>query len=156
MKNRTIRRYLIRAALLSGLVLLLSGCDGLLSLLDALTPTQRVEAFVDAISASPQDIATIRDQWHPSSTTYQVIDEAYWSSTPFGALDQPFTFAGLTEGTADPDYSGSATVTGTFTSANVTDGAVTFVLLEDPDLPGNWLIREIDVTATDEVLRQVR
>lgn len=156
MKNRTIRPYLIRAGLLAGLVVLLAGCPDLFIFDEMLEPVQRVDAFVESISADPQDIATIRTHFHPSSTTYQTIDASFWSLTPFGPDDKPFTFSDLTEGTTDPDYPGSATVSGTFTSANVTDGAITFVLLEDPNLPNNWLIREIDTGLPGDVLQQVR
>ena len=133
--------------------LVLGGCEQLLGMLNdaaELSATQRAAAFVQDVEASPQDVAEIKEHFHPDSETYAVINATWWSLTPFDEELGPFTFTTLSEGAADPDYAGSKTVTTSYTSANFAgDRDVTFILLPEGAASDNWLIREITIESSD-------
>jgi hypothetical protein len=129
------------AAMILAVALAISSCD-LFNMFggDALSPEQRVNSFISAVSGT-QDIAEIKAQFHPSSNTYTLIDEAYWSTTEFDPVLQPFSFGDLTE----TDNGASVTVTTTFTSTVRTSATTIFVLTEDNVVADNWLISSVSV-----------
>jgi len=146
--NRTV--YRLAAALVAATILFAS-CD-LLSGLgeEALSPTQRVNSFITAVSGT-QDIAEIKKQFHPLSNTFQVIDEAWWDTTLFDEAYQPFTFGELS---GEAEVSAGAAITTTFTSTVRSAALTTFILAEDPLVADNWLVFSIDVDG--ETINSVR
>ena len=135
------------------LVLALTGCEALLSALaegaGELTARERVQAFIDDVGQTPQDITEIDDHFHPESTTNDVIDDQWWDGTVFDESLGPFEFGSLTVGSENPDYPGSVTVSTSYTTPNVpTPADVVFTLLP-VGTTDDWRIREIDAGQSD-------
>ena len=147
----------IAIAVLAVLAGALTGCDWL----SPATPLEQVEGFLLAASAVPQDNATLRSYFDPATAQYDLmLTDEYWELRFFNGDEGQYTILGAEDGSEDPEFSGSVTVTGSVTNTYSPDEgyAAVFVLTTDPDsMFADPLIRKITVTVvdTDEIIEKV-
>jgi len=148
---------IIAIAVLAVLTGALTGCD----FLSPATPLEQVEGFLLAASAEPQNNATLQSYFDPAAADYPNMDlDTYWELRFFNVTDGSYGILGAVDGSEDPEFSGSVTVTGNVTSANNLDPGypAIFVLTTDPNaMFADPLIRKITVTVVDvdEIIEKV-
>lgn len=137
------RSTILVAALAVAVTVLLTGCDWLLG--EKVTMDERMSAFVSAANESTRNYDTMRSHWHPDAESYSSMNtEGFWEGTAgFSLGDRTINVSGLTE-TGDAGVSGTTSLSGTITTANLTSGKpITIGFLPDPSNPRSMLIRVI-------------
>ena len=141
---------------------MLTGCQALLDLLMQptvpATPIERVQGFLAAASADPQEPAAMKAFFDPDAGQYVNMNlDSYWELTFFATGQRPFSIVNPIEGAAGEGFPESTTVTGSVTDSGTTTGyAAVFVLTTDPDDPtADPLIRKITIDSGDIPIEKV-
>ena len=136
-----------------GALLVLAGCDQLVSLSDA----ERLDAFLESANASPRDYDEMQSHFSESAPSYSSMNTSgFWDPTVFRVADQQFTVTGRTSGGEVSGYSGSTSISGTFTSTIVSGGEpITFVFVSDTAIIGNRVLAAIEYNDGGQVIKNL-
>ena len=135
-----------------GLLSVLAGCDWILN--PPLTDAKRAEAFIASANENPQDPLELQAHFHPTETAEyagMVSIGDYWAVSPFAEDRQPFGLGPLTEAEPYFLFLGTTALKATMTNDLEIEFELLFHFLDDPERPGNRLLRAIIVYVDGEI-----
>jgi len=107
------------------------------------TMKDRVGLFVVDLNGSR---ANIIDNIHPDASSYNTLDDTYWTQSPWTASDDPFSITITSEG--------SSSISGTFNSDTYNNSTILIEMKDDGDFFSgeNWKIMSINIAGGDNEL----